>query len=63
MRTKLLIHYAKDRNGGEFRRIARLSKDSDKVLGSDTVELVFLPHTEGVSSTALRTVEINRVQE
>lgn len=43
MRTKLLIHYAKDRNGGEFRRIARLSKDSDKVLGSDTVELVFLP--------------------
>ncbi len=43
MKTKLLIHLAKDRNGGEFRRIARLSKDSDQVLQTNTVELVFLP--------------------
>lgn len=43
MKKKLLIHMAKDRNGGEFRRIARLSKDSDLILGTDTYELVFLP--------------------
>lgn len=40
---KLLIHFAKDRNSGEFRRIVRLDNDSNKILGSETIELVFLP--------------------
>ena len=43
MKKKLLVHFATDRNGGEFRRIARLSKDSDKCLECTTIELLFLP--------------------
>ncbi len=41
--NKLLVHFATDRNAGEFRRIARISKDMDNIYGYLTTEVIILP--------------------
>lgn len=40
---KLLFNFAKDRNSGEFRRVYRISRDFDKILETDTYEILIIP--------------------
>ena len=57
-----LYHFDAIFIGDDWKGNSRWEKTKED-LAEKGVDLVFLPHTEGVSSTALRTVEINRVQE
>lgn len=57
---KLLVHLATDRNGGEFRRISRLSHDVDKKFKLTTLEVVLIPVTDVFSISKLRKVRLGK---
>lgn len=57
---KLLVHFATDRNGGEFRRISRLSRDIDKKFNLTTFEVVFIPLTDIFNIPKLRKVRLGK---